>query len=73
MRWTYTPELVAAIFAVGDAVDTAFLLELHNLLDRLLLDRYELLGRGGLVSNSIALLDELLRAEERANVLCGKT
>lgn len=63
---------MTTVLAIGDRVDTTFLLEVHDIFDSLLLDRYELLWLCGAISNSISFLDKLIRPEQRSNVLCSE-
>jgi len=65
-----TPELVPAVLAVRDAVDTAFLLHFDDVTNGVLLDRGEGVLSGRALGDGVAFLDQLVWAEEGADVLC---
>jgi len=66
-----SPELVAAVLAVGDAVYAAFLLEFDHFPDSLFLNRGERLWTCIPTCDGIPMFDELLRAKQGAYMFYG--
>src|SRR5204863_4232285 len=62
-------EVRAAEFAVGDAVKTQVLLELHDFADRVIFDVAQRGGRDRAALVSIARVEQALRTQETADVI----
>ena len=62
-------EVGAAELAVGDALEAHVLLELHDLGDRLVFDLAQLLGRDLALGLLLARLQQVLGAQEAADVV----
>ena len=60
---------IPGVLSTGNSMETAILLKLDDLSDRLVLNRLQFLSIGLASSNSITLLNQLIGAEQRANVL----
>jgi len=60
---------IPGVLSTGNSMETTVLLELDNLSDRLVLNRLQFLSISLASSNSITLLDQLIRTKQRANVL----
>ncbi len=62
----------AAEFAVGDAFQADILLQLDDVPDRAVLDLVQLIFRNRLVAQLVARLDQLVRAQQAADMIGAK-
>ena len=63
---------MARVLAIGNAANANLLLQLDNIVNRLVLNRDKRFGRGTSVSNSVTLLYQLLGSQQGADVLAAK-
>ena len=63
---------MSSVLAISNSVETELLLLCDNVLDILVLDGNQFFARGLALGQEVALLDESLCAEQRAQVLCAE-
>lgn len=66
------PELMPAMLTIRKTVDAAFLLQLHDFLDGFLLDGHQGVCDFRSIGDCVAVLHEMVRSQEGADVLCSE-